>query len=498
MGPLDFIKNINARIGDLTGVNGRPDANSVPSGQAIANAQIAPQQNPRGVWAILAQVARMRGQNQLSSLFAAKDEQDRQLKMRDVESQISSRTGNQDYMKALIENMKADNERADLAGKQNAAKMQIEELMKSEGTPTGVARNIAPVQAQSYPGQIGEFNPESNREGQTDVQHKNPDVNFPVGYGQPDLKITGIPTRGDINADALRTKIQEELYKGQNIPEGGRYVNYGLGVDLRNPKQFAPEKPDDLQKRFDAVKRDPRYKNLPDVDIYKMIANFGDNPLTAALQQERLDEMKKREGERTQNIDYYAHQLVPNDEGEIGIYADQLMRMLPRGMGRDEIGAIYQAAQKLFPKFSVNDSYLQGEASLKNLGNLQRADRDFAEADKNLKRMLEDYQEIKEAQAKGMWQNVGSAEMDLLARHLALTIGGVTGARVGKDIIEQHRSARSLPADIEANYQKLLNGGFLDEDQMKDFIKLGENSRNVAEQNYNRFKQAPRISGGLR
>lgn len=85
-------------------------------------------------------------------------------------------------------------------------------------------------------------------------------------------------------------------------------------------------------------------------------------------------------------------------------------------------------------------------------------------------------------------KNEGSFDMDLLANHIAITMGGVKGMRVGKDIIEQHMRARDLPADVEVAANKVLNGRLLDPKQRKNFIELAKGRVDEAKRKYDDTK----------
>lgn len=55
----------------------------------------------------------------------------------------------------------------------------------------------------------------------------------------------------------------------------------------------------------------------------------------------------------------------------------------------------------------------------------------------------------------------GPQSMQFLANHLSLTVGRVKGARSGKDIIEKHIAARSVPQDLRALADSVLQGGVI-------------------------------------
>jgi hypothetical protein len=73
----------------------------------------------------------------------------------------------------------------------------------------------------------------------------------------------------------------------------------------------------------------------------------------------------------------------------------------------------------------------------------------------------------------------GPESMQFVANHIAMTFGAVKGARVGRDIIEQHIKARDLDQSVEAAAQKVLSGGVItysQAQQMMDTAKINRKS----------------------
>lgn len=69
----------------------------------------------------------------------------------------------------------------------------------------------------------------------------------------------------------------------------------------------------------------------------------------------------------------------------------------------------------------------------------------------------------------------GPESMQFVANHIAMTFGSVKGARIGRDIIEQHVKARDLDQSTEAMAQRVLSGGvitYTQAQQMMDTAKI--------------------------
>ena len=74
----------------------------------------------------------------------------------------------------------------------------------------------------------------------------------------------------------------------------------------------------------------------------------------------------------------------------------------------------------------------------------------------------------------------GAQSMVALSTHLATTFGNVKGARVTKDMIQEHLGARSVSDDALVAVRKLTSGDVLSPQQWKAFSDLITTSRNLA------------------
>lgn len=80
--------------------------------------------------------------------------------------------------------------------------------------------------------------------------------------------------------------------------------------------------------------------------------------------------------------------------------------------------------------------------------------------------------------------NTGSADMDLLSQHVALTFGTVKNARGGEQLIMKHIEARSLPEELQVMYQHLKSGGVLSPEQRQNFIHLAQSRLQAYQDQY--------------
>lgn len=83
--------------------------------------------------------------------------------------------------------------------------------------------------------------------------------------------------------------------------------------------------------------------------------------------------------------------------------------------------------------------------------------------------------QLKNIEASG--KITGPESMVLLSHHIAMTFGGVKGARIGRDIIEAHLKARSLPEGMAVLAQKVVDGGTLSIEQAREFVRLARERR---------------------
>ena len=74
----------------------------------------------------------------------------------------------------------------------------------------------------------------------------------------------------------------------------------------------------------------------------------------------------------------------------------------------------------------------------------------------------------------------GAPSMVALSTHLATTFGSVKGARMNRDMIEEHRDAIGWMDRIERYGQQAASGQQLSPDQWKDFGQLIRNTSNIA------------------
>lgn len=74
----------------------------------------------------------------------------------------------------------------------------------------------------------------------------------------------------------------------------------------------------------------------------------------------------------------------------------------------------------------------------------------------------------------------GPESMQFVANHIAMTFGAVKGARVGRDLIEQHVQARDLDQATEAAAQKVLSGGIITYSQAQQMMQTAAINRKRA------------------
>lgn len=74
----------------------------------------------------------------------------------------------------------------------------------------------------------------------------------------------------------------------------------------------------------------------------------------------------------------------------------------------------------------------------------------------------------------------GPESMQFVANHIAMTFGSVKGARIGRDIIEQHVKARDLDQSTEAMAQRVLSGGVITYTQAQQMAGTAKINRQQA------------------
>ena len=90
------------------------------------------------------------------------------------------------------------------------------------------------------------------------------------------------------------------------------------------------------------------------------------------------------------------------------------------------------------------------------------------------------YREYMQARQKGKELPTGAQSMVELSQHLATTFGSVKGARVTKDMIEQHLGARGVGDKAVVAVNSLINGDKLSSDQWDAYHDLIQSSRNAS------------------
>lgn len=89
------------------------------------------------------------------------------------------------------------------------------------------------------------------------------------------------------------------------------------------------------------------------------------------------------------------------------------------------------------------------------------------------------YKEYQAAKAEGKDLPTGAQSMVQLSTHLSTTFGNVKGARITKDMIQEHMGARSVSDGALVAIQKLTNGDPLSPDQWDAFHDLIGKSRQL-------------------
>ena len=83
------------------------------------------------------------------------------------------------------------------------------------------------------------------------------------------------------------------------------------------------------------------------------------------------------------------------------------------------------------------------------------------QVEKSYQMMNQAYNEYQGAAAQGKDLPTGAQSMVALSTHLATTFGNVKGARITKDMIQEHLGARSVSDAATVAIQKLTNGDVL-------------------------------------
>lgn len=131
-----------------------------------------------------------------------------------------------------------------------------------------------------------------------------------------------------------------------------------------------------------------------------------------------------------------------------------------------------------------NQAAKPGEAATASRAAVREHDKAYvqpAEAvEKSYQMMNNAYQEYEAARKLGKDLPTGAQSMVALSTHLATTFGNVKGARVTKDMIEEHLGARSVSDSALVAMQKFTNGDALSPDQWKAFHDLIAQSRKLS------------------
>lgn len=100
--------------------------------------------------------------------------------------------------------------------------------------------------------------------------------------------------------------------------------------------------------------------------------------------------------------------------------------------------------------------------------------------EKSYQMMNNAFNEYQAAKAQGKDLPTGAQSMVALSTHLSTTFGNVKGARITKDMIQEHLGSRSVSDSALVAIQKLTNGDVLSPDQWKAFHDLISESRKIS------------------
>lgn len=100
--------------------------------------------------------------------------------------------------------------------------------------------------------------------------------------------------------------------------------------------------------------------------------------------------------------------------------------------------------------------------------------------EKSYEMMDNAYREFKDAEAHGQKLPTGAQSMVALSTHLSTTFGNVKGARITKDMIQEHLGARSISDAALVAMQKFTNGDVLSPEQWNAFHDLIKQSRDLS------------------
>jgi hypothetical protein len=140
-------------------------------------------------------------------------------------------------------------------------------------------------------------------------------------------------------------------------------------------------------------------------------------------------------------------------------------------VGRDAAAAARAASEK-----RAEDSASRKDIAAHDKTYVQPAEL----VEKSYKMMDRAYQEFEDARAQGKQLPTGAQSMVALSTHLATTFGNVKGARITKDMIQEHLGARGVSDRALVALQKFTNGDVLSPEQWTAFHELIGNSRNLS------------------
>lgn len=162
--------------------------------------------------------------------------------------------------------------------------------------------------------------------------------------------------------------------------------------------------------------------------------------------------------------------------------------------GQTVIGTLDKATGVFTPaKMNGQDGYVQGAAegnSNAKAGSGMTVDLVGAE------RLYRSMQDTLTRIESGKSSAPGADDMVLLSNHIAMTFGTVKGARTGKDLIEAHLRARSLPDNLAVMYSRLANGEQLTPGQRREFVELASRRVNELKQSRMDFDEYTGANAG--
>jgi hypothetical protein len=144
-----------------------------------------------------------------------------------------------------------------------------------------------------------------------------------------------------------------------------------------------------------------------------------------------------------------------------------------------------QKAVEVTPGMTIaGNAEKPGESASANRKDIATHDKAYvqpAEAvEKSYQMMDQAYKDYEAAKAQGKELPTGAQSMLALSTHLSTTFGNVKGARITKDMIQEHLGARSVSDTATVAIQKLTNGDTLSPAQWTAFHDLVKQSRDLS------------------